>query len=97
MERSQQKEVRIWSRTRAGTILFLGFGVVALFYVVRVGYDFVTLQAENRYLNELKQEIIDENIQLTSDNPYLGDSNYFSIYVRDNYLYDGENFIKISG
>lgn len=97
MERSSYKNVKIWSKTRAGSVLLLGFSLIALFYVVKVSIDFFALQIEGRHLNELKQQIIDENIELTSDNPYLDNPNYFSIYVRDNYLYDGKNFKKIGG
>ncbi len=97
MERSENKEVKIWSKTRSGTIVLFGLAIIAFMYVMKVGVDFVTLQVRHNYLNELKQVIISENIELTSNNPYLENEDYFSIYVRDNYLYDGEKFIKIGG
>lgn len=97
MERSPHKNVKIWSQTRAGSYLLLAFSVAALMYVAKVSIDFFTLQAENLHLLELKQQIINENIQLTSDNPYLENPDYASIYVRDNYLYDGKKFKKIRG
>ena len=97
MKRSEEKEVKIWSKTRSGSIVLFGFAIIALMYVAKVSYDFITLQIQNNSLTHLKQEILNENIELTSDNPHLGATDYFSIYVRDNYLYDGEKFVQIGG
>lgn len=95
MERNPYKQVRVWSKSRAGSFVLLAFSAVILLYVIKVSFDFITLQSEKQRLNVIKQQIIDDNIELTIDNPTLNDPNYFTVYVRDNYIYDGSKFKKI--
>lgn len=95
MERSNLNQRDYWNKNRSASIVLLGIGIIGLMYFVRVGYDFVYQQNLNNRLISLRETIKTENIELENISDLLNDSEYYSIYVREEFQFNGNNVIKI--
>lgn len=95
MERSNLNTRDYWNKNRSASIVMLGIGVIALMYFVRVGYDFYYQNNLNNRLVEIRATIQKENQELENISELLNDSNYYSIYVREEFQFNGNNVIRI--
>jgi len=95
MERSNDKVRHFWNNNRSASIVFLGLATIALMYFVRVSFDFVNQTIINRRLNELRSIIRTENQELENLSELLNDGEYYSIYVREEFQFNGDNVIRI--
>jgi hypothetical protein len=95
MERSNLNQRDYWNNNRSASIVLLGIAAIGLMYFVRVGYDFVYQQNLNNRLVNLREIIKNENTELENISDLLNDSDYYSIYVREEFQFNGNNVIKI--
>jgi len=95
MERSNLNQRDYWNNNRSASIVLLGIGIIGLMYFIRVGYDFIYQQNVNNRLISLREVIKKENSELENISDLLNDSEYYSIYVREEFQFNGSNVIKI--
>ncbi|MDD4584805.1 MAG: hypothetical protein VB122_03155 [Erysipelotrichales bacterium] len=95
MQRSEERSRSTWNMNRATSIVLFGLAVIALMFVLKIGIDYYKQYKINERLNELRSDIIKENEYLENASELLQDSDYYSIYIREEFQFDGENIIRI--
>lgn len=95
MERSNLNTRDYWNNNRSASIVLLGIGIIALMYFIRVGYDYVYQVNLNNRLTTIRATIKQENEELENISDLLNDSDYYSIYIREEFQFNGNNVVRI--
>ena len=75
----------------------IGFSCFLLFQVGREVYTTLTLRQQLEEVQERYQEVLDENVYLTTERAKLEDPDYIQSYARGNYMLskDGEQIFYL--
>lgn len=95
MERSNLNARDYWNNNRSASIVLLGIGLVALMYFIRIGYDYLYQVNLNNRLTVIRATIKEENQELENISDLLNDSDYYSIYIREEFQFNGDNVVRI--
>ena len=95
MERSNLNARDYWNNNRSASIVLLGIGLVALMYFIRIGYDYLYQVNLNNRLTVIRETIKEENQELENISDLLNDSDYYSIYIREEFQFNGDNVVRI--
>jgi len=95
MERESIAHPSRWHRHRSTSILLLGISAVALMYVGKTGFLYASALIEQQRLAATLEELRLTYQDLQEENDRLRDPDYYSIYVEEHYLYNGENVIEL--
>ena len=95
MERESIARPSRWHHHRSTSILLLRISAVALMYVGKTGFLYVSALIEQQRLAATLEELRLTYQDLQEENDRLRDPDYYSIYVEEHYLYNGENVIEL--
>lgn len=86
---------RIMSSNRSLSIILLVISIVLLAISCKIIIDFALVNTEKAKLMELRNQIMEENKLFEDVNSHLQDDNYYDVFVREEYQFQGQNVIKL--
>ena len=95
LNRSQDTVIRKWNLNRSTSIVMFGLAIIALMIVLKIVINYSQQEMTNRRLAAIRTEIKEENTYLENESELLHDSDYYTIYIREEFQFNGENVIEI--
>ena len=97
IKRSNDTIVRKWSLNRSTSIVMLGLAIIALMLVAKMIISYSHQSMINKRLELIRAEITKENVYLENESDLLHDTDYYSIYIREEFQLNGNNVIELPG
>lgn len=95
LKRSGDAVARRWSSNRSASIVMLGLAVIALMFVVKMILNYSHQFITNQRLEAIRADIAEENENLEAESELLRDTDYYAVYIREEFQLHGDNVIKI--
>ena len=73
----------------------IGLSLIALMIIAKLCFQILSLSIKQSQLESIKQDLLEEIENLENRNEYLSDSDYYNIYIKDDFQIGGNNILII--